>query len=95
MPSVTGNGPASLRGQMPEILEDVDEKLSRAHASSVGLLVAGVGRPVVADREPEHQLEQIARRIQLLICSIPTTRRGEEEKLWFSICPSISQEARG
>ena len=33
-------GPASLRWQMPEILENADEKLSTANATSVGFLVA-------------------------------------------------------
>jgi hypothetical protein len=44
-------GPASLRRQMPECRR----KTQHCHASSVGFLVAGMERPAVADREPEHR----------------------------------------
>jgi hypothetical protein len=39
---------------MPEILENADEKLSPAPRRLLDFFVAGVERPAVADREPEH-----------------------------------------
>jgi len=47
-------GPATPRRQMPEILENADEKLSPAPRRLLDFFVAGVERPAVADREPEH-----------------------------------------
>ena len=47
-------GPAGLRRQMPEILENTDERLTAQHAPPVGFSLAGVETSAAADRELER-----------------------------------------
>ena len=49
-----GKGPASLRRQLPEILENVDEQLSPRMRLTAGFPLARVERLAVADRESER-----------------------------------------